>query len=189
MWEAIMGFGVGVFTSVWMLAALVCFAIFCEYDSKESRSGWAEFWGFGAILVTLFVYDFDWKMYAVIAAVWFPLGFLWALTKWKFRKDQVQRELDELGYKTTEDWLTRTGETKLLYMLNRVTVSYNKSLITHWVIMWPVSVFTTLTFDIYETVKFLVTVKFAGVFERISGDLRSEISKEAEKVDKNRFSR
>lgn len=188
MWEAIVGFGLGVVTSVWALVVLLCFAVFCEYDSKDTRSGWSEFWAICAIFITLFVYDFGWQVYAIVAAVWFPIGFLWALLKWKFRKDQVQRVWKE-NQPLTSDSLNQMGTFQLQDMLKRVTVSKNKSLITHWVIMWPVSMFTTLTFDIYETVKFLVTVKFVGVFERISGDLQSEISEEVEKVTKNNFSR
>lgn len=190
MFEAIIGFVVGILSSVWFLVAVVVMMCLSEFEgsSNNRRSGWAEFWGFVVLGLTFLVFDFTWQQYAIVAAAWLPLGLAWAALKWKFRVDRVR-----------EEWTLRKAEhtkkpkpTDSLYaqqMLEQLEISRNKSLITHWVILWPVSLFTSLTIDLYDVVKFIVTVKCAKLFDRISADLKNEINEEMKDVFKDEHNR
>ena len=155
----------------------VIFAI-CLFYSSSSDKG-ENLWWYTSTCLLLFWMIVDkapftqFQLY-VLGVCWVPIGIIWVLVKWLLRVKKVKYQVansDNLAYFD----FTKHKES--------IEVDKQKSVIALWFIFWPVSMISTFTVDIINTIEYLIVVQFGSVFKKISSDAIADL--EAKQASRN----
>jgi MFS family permease len=153
---------IGAVVLTWgFIVAVFILAIVSDYnESQKDEFGWAATWTIlGAICLYLLIDPSPWVA-GIIAVCWVPVGLIWATIKWKLRISKTKYEIEtkklEKGYPAYE------------ILRSKLDIDEVKSTVAYWTLFFPVSFVSTCFVNVFDSIKYLVTVKMGKFFRNMA---------------------
>lgn len=143
------------------IISVFIFAIVCDYnESQKDEFGWAAFWTIVAtVCLYLLIQPNVWVAIGV-ALCWIPAGLCWATIKWKLRIAKTKYVIE------TKKLLPNTPDYVVLE--RKLDINEVKSTVAYWTLFFPVSIISTCFVNVFDSIKYLVTVKMGKFFSKMA---------------------
>jgi hypothetical protein len=158
----VFGFIAGVIFSVPALIVLAVLGILFEHNGAR---GWAVFTAILSAFAAYFVFMVPFATIAIGAGVYFVVGLLWSVWRYKRHADQVVEKLKGASQDEKEHYLARLHPKEMI------------GTITAWILIWPFSLIGNLVGDLITVVQNLVQKFFRGIYHRIYDSAVSSLTK------------
>lgn len=147
--------------TTWFVIFMFIVAVITDYSqSKRDDFGWSVFFTLIAATCGWLLVKPSVTMVIAAAILWIPLGICWAFCKWKLRIDKAQ-------YTIRTEQLT-PGDAEYERLKRSLDIDKVKGTVAHWILFFPVSILSTLLFNVFDFVEYLITVRLGGAFKRMA---------------------
>lgn len=149
----------------WLIIPL--FLLTIEFD-RTYKHGWAIFFTLLTIVCSAILLQAPWAVLGYIAIGYIPVGFLWSFWRWRKHCIEVANDIKDID--NPSNWQIQECTT-------RVTIKYNITKISGWIIAWPASVIASSFRDVLDAIETSIKKLAKYTYQRWSDGALEEINK------------
>ena len=147
--------------TLWFIIPMFILAVLSDYsESKKDECGWASLWAILCITASVIYLKLSTISIIIILAFWIPIGLCWAIFKWKLRVNKTKYIIQ------TEE--IEKDSVKYNSLKENLDINKRRKTVTYWVLFFPISIVSTCFINIFDSIEYLVTVKFGNYFKKLS---------------------